>query len=555
MIQRTGFKNSLLFGFLGAIFFIPFLGGVHLFDWDEINFAECTREMMNMGDYLRVYINYAPFWEKPPFYFWLQALAMRAFGVGEFAARLPNAICGIITLTVIYNIGERLYNKKFGLIWALSYFGSILPFLYFKSGIIDPYFNLFIFLGLYFFILFCWKKEGYSSIKLRRDKYTYLVIAGLFIGFGILTKGQVAYLIFVLTLGVYWIIQKFRFFVNVPQFLLLTVVAAAVMLTWYGVETAVHGSWFVIEFTKYQYRLFSTPDAGHKGFFGYHFVVLFLGCFPASIFCIHTFFTRSQSLIYQKDFRLWMTILFWVVLILFSVVKSKIVHYSSMCYFPLTFLAALSIYNIITGKEKFNKWLKAGLIFITTIYCIATIALPFLAMEPEMIKPLFKKDAFALANLNAKVSWTGLEALAGVFLALVVGFSLYWISHKRKWLGFRVLFGGTAVFIMLTLGLFIGKIEQYSQGAAIRFFESLEGKDVYVTTKGYKSYAHLFYTKKPKMTNEKSLDINWLLYGDIDKDVYIVTKINKVKDLENVPGIKHIGEENGFVFFKREKVN
>jgi 4-amino-4-deoxy-L-arabinose transferase-like glycosyltransferase len=146
MIQRTGFRNSLLFGFLGAIFFIPFLGGVHLFDWDEINFAECTREMINMGDYLRVYINYAPFWEKPPFFFWLQAIAMKLFGVGEFAARFPNAICGVITLIVIYNIGEKLYNKKFGLIWALTYFGSVLPFLYFKSGIIDPYFNLFIFL-------------------------------------------------------------------------------------------------------------------------------------------------------------------------------------------------------------------------------------------------------------------------------------------------------------------------------------------------------------------------------------------------------------------------
>jgi hypothetical protein len=175
-------------------------------------------------------------------------------------------------------------------------------------------------------------------------------------------------------------------------------------------------------------------------------------------------------------------------------------------------------------------------------------------MEPDVIKPLFKKDPFAMANLDAKVTWTGLEALAGVFLAIVVGLSLYWISRKRKWLGFRVLFGGTAVFVMLTLGLFIGKIEQYSQGAAIRFFESLQGKDVYVTTKGYRSYAQLFYSRKPPIKNKKSLDINWLLYGDVDKDVYIATKIHKVKELADVPGLIKLGEENGFVFYKRNKV-
>ncbi|HYG38422.1 MAG TPA: glycosyltransferase family 39 protein [Cytophagales bacterium] len=552
MIQ--GVKNSLLFGFLGALFFIPFLGGVHLFDWDEINFAECSREMMNLDSYLRVHINYQPFWEKPPFFFWLQVISMNLFGVGEFAARFPNAMCGILTLIVLYNIGEKLYNKKFGLVWGLTYFGSVLPFLYFKSGIIDPWFNFFIFLGLYFFILFYWKKEGVQNLTLRKDKIFYLIVSGLLIGFALLTKGPVAYLIVVLCLGIYWILQKFRLYISIPQFLMWTVTALSIMIVWLGIETVLNGTWFITTFTEYQIRLFSTPDAGHGGFFGYHFVVLLLGCFPASIFCIHALLTRSQSLIYQKDFKVWMSILFWVVLILFTIVKSKIVHYSSLAYFPLTFLAALSIYNIIIGKSKFNGWMKAGLIFIGGLYSLATIALPFVGQRIELIKPLFKKDPFALANLNAAVNWTGWESIAGIFLLGILILSIYWINHNRKWLGFRTLFGGTAVFVMLTLIFFIGKIEQYSQGAAIAFFADLKGKDVYVVTKGYKSYAHLYYTDKPPVTNPKSWDINWLLYGDIDKDLYLSTKINKVKDLEGVKGLRKIGEKNGFVFYKRDKV-
>jgi len=30
--------------------FIPFLGSTHLFDWDEINFAESAREMIVTGN-------------------------------------------------------------------------------------------------------------------------------------------------------------------------------------------------------------------------------------------------------------------------------------------------------------------------------------------------------------------------------------------------------------------------------------------------------------------------------------------------------------------------
>ena len=102
---KADFKYPQLFLVaLGALFFLPFLGSTHLFDWDEINFAESAREMMITGDYFRVHINFEPFWEKPPFFFWLQVVSMKIFGINEFAARLPNALCGIISLLVFYRI-------------------------------------------------------------------------------------------------------------------------------------------------------------------------------------------------------------------------------------------------------------------------------------------------------------------------------------------------------------------------------------------------------------------------------------------------------------------
>ena len=117
----------------GLLFLVPFSGSVHLFDWDEIIFAESAREMIISGDYLSVTINYAPFWEKPPLFIWMQVLSMKAFGINEFAARFPNALCGIVTLIVLFIVGRKLHGQRFGMIWVITYATAILPFFYFKS--------------------------------------------------------------------------------------------------------------------------------------------------------------------------------------------------------------------------------------------------------------------------------------------------------------------------------------------------------------------------------------------------------------------------------------
>ncbi len=547
MFNSSG-KNIVFFIILGCIFFIPFLGGVHLFDWDEINFAEISREMLITEDYFRIYVDFQPFWEKPPLYFWLQALSMKIFGFNEFAARFPNAICGILTLVILYKIGERLYNRFFGFFWALIYFGSILPNLYAHSGIIDPWFNLFIFTGMYYFIQFHWKKNGLDQ-RLKKSKWFYLFWGGFLVGLGILTKGQVAFLVVCLTLFIYWIYKRFQFYVNVPEFLFFSVAAAFVSLTWYGLETWKNGPWFIHEFNKYQIRLFSTHDAGHKGFFGYHIVVLLIGCFPASIFLIRSFLKLPDyKFTYQKDFARWMKMLFWVVLILFSIVQSKIVHYSSLCYFPLTYLATLVVYLNLNEKITFDRWMKLGLLSIGSLFVIATVILPFIGMNSEMLLPLFK-DPFAQGNLEAEVNWTGWEVIPGIVLCWVLYSSIFFMRKAKRILS---LFIGTAIFINLSFFFIVGNIEHYSQRAAIEFFKSKIEEDCYVKPQGYKTYAHLWYGKRKNNLPRESRDLNWLMSDQADKPVYVVTKVHKLKQLEKYPQLKEIERKNGFVFLKKE---
>ena len=101
-------QNTWFWIILSGLLFIPGLGGVHLFDWDEINFAELAREMLVSGKYLQLQINFETFTEKPPLFFWFQAISMKCFGVGEFAARFPNALLGMIVVPFLYISGKFL---------------------------------------------------------------------------------------------------------------------------------------------------------------------------------------------------------------------------------------------------------------------------------------------------------------------------------------------------------------------------------------------------------------------------------------------------------------
>lgn len=527
---------------LGAAFYLLFLGSVHLFDWDEINFAESSREMLVTGDYFRVTVDYQPFWEKPPFFFWLQVASMRLFGINEFAARFPNAICGILSLLTVFAIGRRVRNEAFAWTWSLTYFGAFLPFLYFKSGIIDPVFNYFIFCSLYCFIRSVQAETSHA-------RSWWMLAAGLVNGMAVLTKGPVGLLLVLLTVGITWASFRFRKLFRISDLLLFPLGVILSSSLWYLPELINHGPWFFREFIRYQVELFTQPVAGHAQPFYYHFVVVFIGCFPMSVYALPSLWKPSGE-DEKMAFGRWMVVLFWVVMILFSIVRTKIVHYSSMAYLPLSYLAADYLYAVYMGRRRMKKGMLIlagcmGILFATLI-----LALPLILYNKTLLYP-YIRDPFALASLQRPVAWTGWEWIFG--LVFLGAWAAVWrLMHRGNILRAITLYG-LAMALVLTayLKMVIPRIEQYSQAPAIRFYESIRGQDVYVTTVGFKSYAHLFYFRQPLLPDHvHRTDKNWLIDGNIDKPAYFVTK-NTEKYLKGYPKVQKIGEEGGFIFYRR----
>jgi 4-amino-4-deoxy-L-arabinose transferase-like glycosyltransferase len=526
----------LILGLVSALFFFPLLGHVHLFDWDEINFAESSREMMISKDYFHVQINYMPFWEKPPLFMWLQSFSMQIFGDNEFGARFPNALFGIITLICIYQIGKKLIDPNFGLIWALLYLMSFLPHVYFKSGIIDPVFNFFIFMSIFFLI---------KTINHAQNKDA--ILGGIFAGLAILTKGPVGLLLILLTYLVYLIINRFKNVGTIKHIALFTLSTGLITVIWILPEIFQNGFSTLGDFIAYQIRLLTTGDAGHEQPFFYHFLVVFIGCFPMSVFAFPLF--RANKFASPMNFTKWMMILFWVVMILFTIVKTKIVHYSSMCWLPLSFCAAIFIYQKfksgIVSKTVSTIFLISGLLF-----SVILIGVPLAGYNRSLIIP-YVKDKFAVACMQQPVDWQLWFVIWGVLFAIsiVYGYILLRRNNVLKFISVQAIVTG----IVLTgyLSTIVPKIEEHSQGPAIRFYESLVNKDVYVLPIGFKSYAHYYYFKVPNTKNKERQDEQFLLYGNVDKPVYYVTKINEeLLDLKG-DGFTLIRKEGGFKFYKR----
>lgn len=106
---------ALSFGLLT----FQFLGRYPLFEPDEGRYSEIPREMLERGDFITPLLNYVKYFEKPPLLYWINSLSLAIFGQNEFAARLPCALSGLLTILFTYWLGRKLFDRQSGVYAAI----------------------------------------------------------------------------------------------------------------------------------------------------------------------------------------------------------------------------------------------------------------------------------------------------------------------------------------------------------------------------------------------------------------------------------------------------
>lgn len=86
---------------------------------DEPRFAEVAREMVASGQWLIPKRGGEFYPDKPPVFMWSIALFYWLTGNLKIAFLLPNALCSLVTLGLVFDLGARLWNRRTGTIAVL----------------------------------------------------------------------------------------------------------------------------------------------------------------------------------------------------------------------------------------------------------------------------------------------------------------------------------------------------------------------------------------------------------------------------------------------------
>src|SRR6266511_2360827 len=271
MFQRL--THHVLLTLVSALLFLPNLGVPSLWDIDEGNNAEAAREMLASDNWVVPTFNGKLRVDKPALLYWLQIGAYRAFGVNEFAARLPSALAAWLTVLLAYELGRRQFGAAAGLLAGLVLASNAAFCAAAHLANPDALLNLCTVLTLLFF----W--HGVS-----RPGRLWFGAMGIAAGLAVLAKGPVG-LVLPSAVSLLYLLCTGQVRRLLDPFLGLGVLAfVLVTAPWYamvGVDTK--AEFLRGFFWTHNVGRFFAPMENHHGPLYYYAVVLGLGFLPWSV--------------------------------------------------------------------------------------------------------------------------------------------------------------------------------------------------------------------------------------------------------------------------------
>ncbi|RKS45096.1 4-amino-4-deoxy-L-arabinose transferase-like glycosyltransferase [Gillisia mitskevichiae] len=211
---------------LGILVFITNLDVLMVNIMEARNFIS-AREMLTHNNWIFTTMNEAARYEKPPFPTWLTAISAYLFGIESlFAYRLPAAITSIFLLIIFYKLQLLLVIKKnVAFISSLILMTSFYIVFSGRDGQWDIFTHAFMMGCIYFLI---------RTLNSNNKKYSYALLAGLFFGASLLSKGPVSlYVLFISFLISYSLTYKFRNLkLNWKPLLLFLVIGISTGIWW-----------------------------------------------------------------------------------------------------------------------------------------------------------------------------------------------------------------------------------------------------------------------------------------------------------------------------------
>ncbi len=360
---------------------------------DEGNYATVSREMAASGDFVLPTYNGEPFYDKPPFLYWAQALSIQVFSNTAFAARFPSAVAGTVLVLVVFSFARKIYGEKAGLLSAVVLASSLLTAGVARMAITDVHLALAMSSALFLFFLAEHEQAG---------KWAYIAF-WLLLGIAVLIKGPVGLLLPLFIAGVY-ALWRGRIAANINRYHLAGLVAMlAITVPWFLAVDKASGGTFIKEFFLYHNVDRAMGKAFHHNYAVWFYIPIFLlGFFPWSVFFIgalkRLFLKRPVDLAGHATFFLTLTC--GVIFLAFSALASKLPAYIYPMFPAAAVLVGAYLAKIGEVTKRELMWIGSSILAFSCLVAVALfIGMGHLPYElPEIVPVIIVMGAGLVAG-------------------------------------------------------------------------------------------------------------------------------------------------------------
>jgi 4-amino-4-deoxy-L-arabinose transferase-like glycosyltransferase len=354
MLSRYSWTCDLLIlSFCLTIFFGFKLGERALWSPDEGRYSEVAREMVVSGDYITPRLDGVKFFEKPPLFYWLQSLSIRAFGLSETALRLWPAFFSLAGCLGVYAGARQLFGRRTGWIAAVVLATSGLQYAMSRMANLDMILSVLMTWALLSFLL------GARAAPGRRRR---LAMGAFFVfsAFAVLEKGLIGVVIPALVIGTWLLIlNDWRILrtMYLPSGIALFFAIAA---PWHILVGWINPGFVSFYFLREHFQRFLYKDGMFERPWTFA-PVLLIGLFPWTLF-LYQALRHSLSAVWRPrhGYREALFLAIWAgwVFVFFSLSSSKVIPYILPMFPPLAIL--LGRYFSAGWTEPRMHGLRAG---------------------------------------------------------------------------------------------------------------------------------------------------------------------------------------------------
>ena len=319
---------------LAAACFLLFLnlGHLGLTDSDEGSNAEAAREMIESGDWITPQLNGEPHFEKPIFIYWLMSGAYRLFGVSEFSARVPSAVCMVALILLQCWFLKSTRGAFIGLVGGLILLLNLEMVAIGRMALTDSTLILCTTASLYGFWM------GLHGEGTQRWGF-WMFYAGMAIG--MLTKGPIGVVIPLLGSVPYLIVtHRWKQFWQDGFPIIGLLILACIAYPWYGAMLWIHGPSYTASVKASAIGQSINILGRHGEMIFYYVLVLLFGFFPWSGFLPAALSgawkelrdIRGRSIVHRRkpgpqEVELFAALWLIGVFVFFSLLPTRLPHY------------------------------------------------------------------------------------------------------------------------------------------------------------------------------------------------------------------------------------